>query len=292
MTYSIHQLMYFRDAVLLGVVGASAERNRVSPSAVSQAIRALESHFEMELLEHARNRFVLTADGKLLLESTHSVFGAIEELEERVSASRNMIMGEVMMATQQSIAYSLFPKFLGELQLSHAGVRPNIQLGTTDVVHQWIESRKVEFGISLDNFGDHNFQSVTIYRGRFVFVASKTIRKWDQPELAFILPGETTRESRAFKSNYKKLTGRAPHVPIEIKSWGVVKRLAESGLGVGLIPDYLLRFDQKSDLKTIKTDFPAIEYEINAYYTKDRGKLPRQSQFFLDRLKDFAKNWE
>ncbi len=292
MTYSIHQLKYFRDAALLGGVGSAAARNHVSPSAVSQAIRALESHFEVELLEHARNRFVLTSDGKLLLETSHAVFAAMEDLEETVSASKETVQGEVVCATQQSIAYSLLPGLLGQLQISWPKIRPNIHLGTTDLVQQWIASRTVEFGISLDNFGDHHFQTKPIYSGRFVFVASKAIRKWDNPDLAFILPGEYTRESQTFKSDYRKMTGRAPRIHTEIKSWGVVKRLAEAGLGVGLIPDFLIRFQKESCHKEIKMDLPPIHYNINAYYSKTRNKLSRQSIVFLDALEHFAsRNW-
>ena len=86
------------------------------------------------------------------------------------------------------------------------------------------------------------------------------------------------------------MTGNAPNIQIEIKSWGVVKRLAESGLGVGLIPDFLIAFQPKSALKEVKTSLPPINYSINAYYAKNRQKLSRQSQFFLDRLESFTKN--
>ena len=184
------------------------------------------------------------------------------------------------------------PGFLSELQTSYPDIRPSIQLATTDVVQQWIENRTVEFGVSLDNFGEHQFKTIPIYKGRFVFVAHKRVRNWDSPDQVFILPGQTTRESGTFKLEYKKLTGRTPPARIEIKSWGVVKRLAEIGLGIGLIPDYLMRFEGNSALKEVKTNIPPIYYDINAYYSKSRGKLSKQSQVFLNELEKFAQKMD
>ena len=72
----------------------------------------------------------------------------------------------------------------------------------------------------------------------------------------------------------------------------MVKRLAEIGLGIGLIPDYLMRFEGNSALKEVKTNIPPIYYDINAYYSKSRGKLSKQSQVFLNELEKFAQKMD
>jgi DNA-binding transcriptional LysR family regulator len=74
---------------------------------------------------------------------------------------------------------------------------------------------------------------------------------------------------------------------LEIKSWGVIKKLAETGFGVGLIPDYLYKFDRNQTVREVSMDLPKISYSINAYYCKKRQKLSRQSQAFLSGLEAF-----
>ena len=285
---SLVHLKYFRDAALLGSLGAAAKRNFVSPSAVSQAIKSLESHFDVELLEHAKNQFVLTAEGRLVLDHCHLVFTAAETLEDELNSAKGSLKGEVIFATQQSIAHYLLPGFITEMKTRYPEIRPNIRLATTDVAHQWIQDRTVDFAISVNNFGDTDLMCLALYHGSFVFVEGVNVPKKLGKHRGFILPGETTRESKTFKSNYQKVFGKPPNVLLEIKSWGVIKTLAETGFGVGLIPDYLIRFDQNPSVREVKIDLPTVSYSINAYYCKKRQKLSRQSQVFLAGLEDFV----
>jgi DNA-binding transcriptional LysR family regulator len=77
---------------------------------------------------------------------------------------------------------------------------------------------------------------------------------------------------------------------MDIKSWGVVKRFAELGMGTGFIPDYLLRCDsQTSGLRTVDIGLPTVEYSINAFYYGKRAKLSKNCRLFLDSLDAFLK---
>lgn len=284
---SLVHLKYFRDAALLGGIGPAAKRNFVSPSAVSQAIKSLESYLEAELLEHAKNQFVLTVQGKVLLERCHSVFAAAENLEDEIKSSQGSMKGDVVFATQQSIAHYVLPDFVSKMSADYPDIKPKIRLATTDVVHNWVVDRTIDFGLSVDNFGEHNLMTIPLYKGSFVFIEGAHLPKKSNKERAFVLPGETTRESKAFKSDFQKRFNQAPNVLLEIKSWGVIKRLAETGFGVGLVPDYLVRFDRNKTVREVKMDLPKITYAINAYYCRKRQKLTRQSQAFLEELERF-----
>lgn len=285
---SLSHLKYFRDAVILGGIGAAAKRNRVTPSAISQSIKSLESHFDVDLLEHAKNQFILTNQGRTLFEQSHGIFTATDVLEDEMKASKSGLKGDVRFATQQSIAHYFLPRFLVDVAATLPNIKPQIQLGTTDVVSEWISDRSVEFGLSVDNFGEHNFNSVPIYEGHFVFVESKALPPKINKHRGFILPGGVTRESRTFRLEYKRVFGNEPKVAIEIPSWGVVKKFSETGLGVGLIPDYLKNFERNSLLREVNLDLPKIKYSINAYYSPYTNRLSRQSQTFLDELGRFV----
>ena len=284
---SLVHLKYFRDAALLGGIGPAAKRNFVSPSAVSQAIKSLESYLDAELLEHAKNKFVLTLQGKLLLEKCHAVFASAEILEDEIKSTKGSMKGEVIFATQQSIAHYVLPGYITQMKAQYPEIKANIRLATTDVVHNWVVDRTVDFGLSVDNFGEHDLMTVPMYKGSFVFVEGSQLPKNIDKHRGFVLPGESTRESRSFKVDYQKRFEKAPNILLEIKSWGVVKKLAETGFGVGLIPDYLFKFDRNQTVREVSMDLPTISYSINAYYCKKREKLSRQSQAFLAGLEAF-----
>jgi DNA-binding transcriptional LysR family regulator len=287
---SLTHLKYFRDAALLGGIAAAATRNRISPSAVSQAVRNLESHFDTTLLQHSRNRFALTPEGKALLERSHALFTAAERLEDDMRVSRNAYAGEVLFATQQSIAHHLLPQYIAQMQKSHPDLQPRIKLAPTDVVKRWIETREVEFGLSVDNVVHDSFLSMPIYEGRFVFVESTKVKAVAPEARGFITPGETTRESMTFKRVFETTFGVPPKILMEIKSWGVVKRFAELGMGVGLVPDYLMRFDRSAGLREVDLGIEPIPYRINAFYCGKRNALSKNCRLFLSGLEAFVKD--
>ena len=56
---NIYHLKYFIDAARFQSVSLSAKENLVSHSAVSQAIKSLEAHFEVNLVFHSKRLFQL-----------------------------------------------------------------------------------------------------------------------------------------------------------------------------------------------------------------------------------------
>lgn len=285
---SLTHLKYFRDAAMLGGVAPAAARNRISPSAVSQAIKNLESHFDATLLSHTRNRFALTPEGKLLLERSHALFSANDKLEDEMRSAKEAFTGDVSFATQQSIAHHLLPQFMVGLGKRYPELRPRIKLAPTDVVKRWIETREVEFGLSVDNIAHDNFLSMPIYKGRFIYVESTKSKAGGLEDKGYITPGETTREAITFRREFEQKHGRPANVLMEIKSWGVVKRFAELGMGVGIIPDYLLRFDRSVGLREVDPELPTIPYEIRAFYCGKRNSLSKNCRLFLENLEAFV----
>jgi DNA-binding transcriptional LysR family regulator len=289
---SLSHLKYFCDAVMLGGIGQAAERNRVSPSAVSQAVRGLESHFDVELLRHSRNRFELTSAGRELVERSRIIFTSVETLEEHLKQTPGVYSGDVIFATQQSIAHHLLPGFIVQMQKKFPGLQPKIKLAPTDVVKKWIETRDVEFGLSVDNVPHDSFIALPIYEGKFIYVKAKKDLKSKKSfkDYGFITPGESTREAITFRREFANCYGHAPKIAMEIKSWGVVKRFASLGMGIGLIPDYLMRFDPSPDLSVVESDLPVIPYKINAFYCGKRNMLSRNSKAMLDALEIYVKS--
>ena len=283
---SVNHLRYFHDAALLGGVAVAAKKHRVSASAVSQAIRGLESHLGLDLLRHNRNRFELTAEGRTLFEHSFAVLTAVERLEQEMAWTKKTNSGTVTFATQQSIAHHLLPGFLAHLRKTYPDVRIKVRLGTTEVVKQWLEQREVDFILSVNNVAYDAFRSLPVLEGRYILVESSTRRNASPHE--FLLPSGT-RESSLFRRSYEQETGAAPRVLMEIDSWGVIKRLAEQGLGIGLIPDYLLRFESGSHkVREVDLSLPKMPFSIDAYYCSRRNLLSKASRLFLDELETFG----
>jgi DNA-binding transcriptional LysR family regulator len=281
---SLYHLKYFKDAATLKSVAQAAKANHVSPSAISQAIKNLESEFDVILLEHSKNRFNLTEHGKQLLDNSHDLLESAQKLMDNMAMSSGEGHVEAKFATQQSIAQHLLPPFLSQMQKKHPQIKPNLRLGTVSMVRQWLSQRSIDFALTLEEDGFEEYESVSILKGEFVFIESKLHKNIPR---GFLITGET-QHTRQFKKVFEYVHGVKPDILMEVDSWGVIKRFVEEGLGIGFVPDYVLRYDAKHTLRRVPIGTPKIGYEIRAFYHGSRRRLGHGVKTFLSELDYFT----
>lgn len=80
---------HFEAVARLGTVTKAAEEIGVSPSAVSQQVRALERQFGVKLFRRERQRLVLTMDGDRLFQTTTQAFGALRNARNAIGGQRD-----------------------------------------------------------------------------------------------------------------------------------------------------------------------------------------------------------
>src|SRR5680860_1711855 len=71
-----HRLRFLRELSVRGTISATAQSLAYTPSAVSQALSALERDIGTKLLERRGRNVVLTPAGASLVESSDAVFSA------------------------------------------------------------------------------------------------------------------------------------------------------------------------------------------------------------------------
>lgn len=81
---------YFEAVARLGTVTRAAEELGVSPSAVSQQVRLLETQFGVKLFRRERRRLVLTLDGDRLFQTTTKAFAAIRNARGAIARQRDV----------------------------------------------------------------------------------------------------------------------------------------------------------------------------------------------------------
>lgn len=80
---------YFEAVARLGTVTKAAGELGVSPSAVSQQIRLLETQFGVKLFRREKRRLILTLDGDRLFQTTTQAFGALRNARSAIARQRD-----------------------------------------------------------------------------------------------------------------------------------------------------------------------------------------------------------
>lgn len=270
-------LRYFMSAAELGSISKAAKKHFVTQSAISQAIGKLELTLGKQLITHEKNRFQLTSEGRLLLEKGKQIFAVFSEIEDAFDEADDIYRGKLALACTHSFALSFLPPHLSQLASHGPKIEFALRLGHTGMVVELVKRGEVDFGIVLDNDDFSDFSSEEIFRGEYRLYQAKKLRK--SPLNKFIF-SEERKEVSLVRCHLDRL-GIEIQRCIEVSSWEVIATLAEQGLGVGLLPDYIAR---KRALIPCSLKIPSIPYRILAIFSKHH-KLSRNGALFLHLMK-------
>jgi DNA-binding transcriptional LysR family regulator len=271
-------LKYFCDAVRSGSISAAAKLNFVSQSAVSQGINKLEGSLGTALISHQPNRFKVTEEGRQLFARAKDIFKAIQTTEDFLAENQ----GRITFGCTHSFALSCLPQYLKLAKEHLPHLRINFRLGHFFSIKEWIKTGAIDFGILLNNEDLSPFNKFPLHQGSYRLYASKEIQ--DPSNLPFLLDSEERMETNLLKTRYDELHQKELPILMEISSWGVIAKLVQEGLGVGLFPDYIAYANQ--DIKPVLSELNPMEYTLYALF--ERNLEPNiHAQKFLNLFSKF-----
>lgn len=272
---NLHHLKYFRDAAASKSLISSAKTNRISHSAVSQAIRSLESQLGVPLLIHRKRSFELSVHGERLFRRSSALFDNLEDLVAGVQARTEKLGGPLRVGLSHSIGLSSFADRLASFCGKHPEAEPVIRIGNSQSLEKLLASREIELGFGMEDGRFSRYERAELQRGRFVLVKSKSKRLTRSAD-TFIV-GDKGAEVAALGNLLRKSNPHA--VFIEVESWEIIARLAQAGLGQGLVPDYVVKSPQYRETLTANSKDGLPGYQLCAFFRSERGMSPLARAF-------------
>ena len=125
----IRKMLLLRELSRLGTIGAVAEAQFCTPSAVSQQLRALEREAGVPLIRRAGRRVELTAPGTDLADRTGPVLALLEQASASLAAARRELAGELRIGAFPTAVRTVLPAALVALGAEH----PRLELHVTEL---------------------------------------------------------------------------------------------------------------------------------------------------------------
>ena len=273
--HNLNHLKYFYDVCELKSFTKSAKKNFVSHSAISQAIKSLEVSYDVPLMEHGKNFFNLTEEGIILFESIQPIFDSIKLSETKLEKLKTELSGSIKIGFSYSMAMSFMPDVLKKFKIKYSKITPTIKLANSSKLAELISNRSVDIGIGIDDSALFKLESKLIRKGQFVLVSSRNEFRVEEDQF---LIGDKGEEVIKFKQYYQK--NKLKNQVAEIESWEVISRFAQSGMGVGLIPDFILESSFANKLHVIDLGIKFPQYELKFFFREEKY-LSRNTQAFL-----------
>ncbi|MFI6788835.1 LysR family transcriptional regulator [Nonomuraea sp. NPDC050383] len=134
------QLRILQAVARTGNMTRAAEELATTQSAVSHALRALESELGVALLVRGNQGVSLTAAGRAVCRRATLILTQAEALEQEVAAIRGQERGSLRVGVIPSANARLLPPILRRFAEAHPRVRLTVMEGSDNEVLEWLET--------------------------------------------------------------------------------------------------------------------------------------------------------
>lgn len=283
----IRQLRYFASTVRLGGVGAAAAEHFVSQPAVSLQLKKLEEELGQKLFVRRGRRLVPTEAGTALAERAEEVIRLLSALEADLSGMKELATGTLRVGNTDAASVYVLPDVYRAFHTKYAGVRIEIMVAETRRLLEALRARRIEIAIATLPVTERGLVVEPIYREELIPVAHPghplasrrgvTLKDLAAQDVITYPPGAVTRGmiDAAFAAEGELLRPR-----MEISSPEAMKRLAQAGLGVSILPRPVVAAELgRKVLKAIAVPGVRFEREIGMVFRSDDTLSPAARVF-------------
>jgi len=290
------KLKVFHAAAEAGSFTHAGEQLGLSQSAVSRQVSALEQELSVPLFHRHARGLIRTEQGDMLYRTAHDVFMKLEAVRTKLSDSREKPNGELRVTTAPGIGVHWLTPRLGEFLDLYPEIR--INLITTDEELD-LAMRAADVAIRLRQPLQPDLIQRKLFSMHFhAFAAPEYLKRAGTPRALedlddhrlLVLGGNTP----SYLQDVLWLTkvgrnGKEPRVPrFVINNVLGLLRACQRGLGIAMLPDYLVEED--GGLVQLFGSVDGVAIEAFFVYAEELKSVAR-IQVFRDFLVAKAQRW-
>jgi len=291
------KLRIFQAAADAGSFTHAGEALGLSQSAVSRQVSALEQDLEVPLFHRHARGLILTEQGEMLLRTVRDVMLKLSAVKTRLTDSRDKPHGELRVTTTLGIGTNWLTPKLGEF----LELYPEIHLKTILTDEELdLGMREADVALRMREPVQPDLIRRRLFTIHFhAYASADYLKRHGQPRTLEDLDRHRilgyTGDGSSFLNNINSLptAGRDPKKPREaamtVNNITALLRAVENGVGIAVLPDYLIREDSGVVRLLPQADMP----ELDCYLVyPEEMKTVARVQVFRDFLVSKAQRWQ
>lgn len=245
-----------------GSLSAAGIELGVNASTVGRRIEALEKHLGLRLFSRARSGYLLTDDGRALIERAERFEEAAWSFARGADAKHGLLHGRVRLATAENLANFLLIPEMPSLHRDHPNLTTEI---VTDIRSANLHRRDADLALRLVRPVSGNVSVRRLATQRYGLYGSIAYLEKREPRAAgrfeedrFIAWSERYADLSPARWVDETLEGRTP--TLVLSSLYAQYVAARAGLGLAVLPCFLA--DGDADLRRLRCEVDAIEQDL------------------------------
>lgn len=223
----------------------AAEVLNYSQSGISRMIQDLEREWRVVLLERGKSGVKLTSDGLKLLPQAKKVCEEFEKLQMEIDELNGLQSGLIRIGTFSSVATHWLPNMIREFQRAYPNIEYELLLGDYAEIEEWILDGRVDCGF-LRLPTRREFETIFLEQDRLLAVLPENhaLAKLERVPVAALCSEPFMLLEKGGRADAAEIFERCGLLPrVRFTTWDdyAIMSMAESGLGVSILPELILR---------------------------------------------------
>lgn len=270
-----------------GGFSKASKELRIQQPSISRAVKLLEENLKQKLFVRHRHHLELTPVGKTLLQLCERVFSDISatlgKLELEVTGPRGPLDFGV---ADHILSGPLAPPLTAFLK-EYPQVYPRAFTGTSQDICQRVLTEELEFAflVTVPPEPGLKIKAIATFPAH-VYIASKSARD-PKTQSFFVGSREVDYTGNRDFPTLEALKKQNPETEVRFSSNNleIHKRFVLDGIGIAILPDFMMRAELKS--KKVKIFQDKYEFQTKLWLvTKSGHQLNSQSSLFIKSLGD------
>lgn len=264
----------------------AAQINKVTQSAVSQTVSALERQFKSLLIERSKKNFRLTPEGEVLYDYSKKILQSYGGLQSKLQEIQGVLSGNIHVATVYSIGLYDLPPCIKKFLQDCPTVNVHVEYRRANEVYDDVLSNIVDLGLVAYPAPDTKLEIVPL-RKDALFLAvhpQHPLAKLKSIKLKAIngqkfINFEKDIPTRKALDKMFKDHGVSVNNVMEFDNVETVKRAVEIDSGVAILPEETIRGElANKTIAAVKLEGKFFR-ELAVIYKKGKVLSPAMKQF-------------
>jgi len=291
------KLRIFHAAAEAGSFTHAGDTLHMSQSAVSRQVGALERELNVPLFHRHARGLVLTEQGELLFRTAHDVFNKLKQTRTLLADSKEKPSGSLRVTTSVGLGATWLTPRLGEFFELYPDIRTSLVLSDAELD---IAMREADCAIWLRAPQQNDLVRKPLFTVHLhVYASPQYLRRFGAPASVDDLDDHRILAYGGAASPPMKeinwllrvgQTSLEPREPVmEINSIIGLKHAARQGIGLAVLPDYLVQ--QDSDLVAVLQESELPEFQCY-FVVPEELRRSKRVTVFRDFIISKARQWK
>jgi DNA-binding transcriptional LysR family regulator len=246
MKYSLRQLEVFVAVARQESVSRAAEALALTQSATSMALSELERQFDTQLFDRLGKRLQLNERGRQILPQAIELLDRAAELQAQLAG--DVAIGSLRIGATLTIGNYLANLLIGQYMYRNPGSRVALEVRNTEQVVDKVAHFNLDFGLIEGDSTHRDVEVIPWIADELVIfsapdhpLAEKTgIRLEELAGESWILREQGSGTRQVFDASFRHLLPQL-NLQLELEHTEAIKRVVESGMGLGCISRLALK---------------------------------------------------